>query len=447
MPPETNSPINNNSKSTSSQVKTLLGSLVTLFTGQGARQGYLAAIDQSVISLSNFVATIILARNVDPTQLGVYGVGFVTLRLVRAFQDGLIVQPMNVFGAGMTQDEFKRYASSTSLFQIALAILSASIVAFLGWALIELGNDTAGPTLYILWLPFLWWQLQEYLRRMLYTRGKVLSAVVTSVIGNGARIVLLVYLANQGTLTGISGLEAIAWGAFVALIPSLWFTRNYWTRQIASLKGTWQKNWTFGRWLLGSFLANWAAVEFYPILTAGLISFAAAGAYRALQNLVAPVHLLLRAIDTFLTPRAAKLYEKGGLQALTHTLRSIYLAIVLPVLVILIIALAFPEQLLSLIYGEKFLEFSSGVTLMALFYALMFAYWPLQSIFKAAQLSRPIFVANILAIASMFTVGIWAILNWGVYGTIIGQGVNALVINLVLWGYWINLRKQKPGDS
>jgi O-antigen/teichoic acid export membrane protein len=267
------------------------------------------------------------------------------------------------------------------------------------------------------------------------------------VIGNGARIVLLVYLANQGTLTGISGLEAIAWGAFVALIPSLWFTRNYWTRQIASLKGTWQKNWTFGRWLLGSFLANWAAVEFYPILTAGLISFAAAGAYRALQNLVAPVHLLLRAIDTFLTPRAAKLYEKGGLQALTHTLRSIYLAIVLPVLVILIIALAFPEQLLSLIYGEKFLEFSSGVTLMALFYALMFAYWPLQSIFKAAQLSRPIFVANILAIASMFTVGIWAILNWGVYGTIIGQGVNALVINLVLWGYWINLRKQKPGDS
>jgi O-antigen/teichoic acid export membrane protein len=376
MPPETNSPINNNSKSTSSQVKILLGSLFTLFTGQGARQGYLAAIDQSVISLSNFVATIILARNVDPTQLGVYGVGFVTLRLVRAFQDGLIVQPMNVFGAGMTQDEFKRYASSTS-----------------------------------------------------------------------ARIALMVYLAKQGTLTGISGLEAIAWGAFVALIPSLWFTRNYWTRQIASLKGTWQKNWTFGRWLLGSFLANWAAVEFYPILTAGLISFAAAGAYRALQNLVAPVHLLLRAIDTFLTPRAAKLYEKGGLQALTHTLRSIYLAIVLPVLVILIIALAFPEQLLSLIYGEKFLEFSSGVTLMALFYALMFAYWPLQSIFKAAQLSRPIFVANILAIASMFTVGIWAILNWGVYGTIIGQGVNALVINLVLWGYWINLRKQKPGDS
>jgi O-antigen/teichoic acid export membrane protein len=445
MPPDTKSPINQNSRSASSQVKAFLESLFALFTGQGARQGYLAAIDQSVISLSNFVATIILARNVDPTQLGVYGVGFVTLRLVRAVQDGLIVQPMNVFGAGMTQDQFKRYATSTSLFQIALAIISATIVAVCGWALIELGNDTAGPTLYILWLPFLWWQLQEYLRRMLYTRGKVVSAVISSVIGNGARIALMVYLANQGRLTGISGLEAIAWGAFVALIPSLWFTRNYWTRQMASLKDTWQRNWNFGRWLLGSYLANWAAVEFYPILTAGLISFAAAGAYRALQNLVAPIHLLLRAIDTFLTPRAAKLYEQNGPRALTHTLRSIYLAIGLPVLGILIIALVFPEQLLSLIYGDTYLAYSNGVILMALFYALMFAYWPLQSIFKAAQLSSPIFIANILAIVSMFTVGIWAILNWGVYGTIIGQVVNALVINLVLWGYWIYLRRQNTG--
>ena len=108
----------------------------------------------------------------------------------------------------------------------------------------------------------------------------------------------------------------------------------------------------------------------------------------------------------------------------------------------MIIALLFPEQILGFIYGNTFLEYSNGVILMAVFYALMFAYWPLQSIFKAAQLSRPIFVANALAIVSMFTVGIWAILNWGVYGTIIGQGINALVINLVLWGYWIHLRRQ-----
>jgi O-antigen/teichoic acid export membrane protein len=415
--------------------------LIALFSGQGARQGYLSAVDQGVISLSNFLATIILARNVDPTQLGVYGVGFVTLRLVRAFQDGLIVQPMNVFGAGMEKNEFKRYATSTSLFQIGLAFVSASVVAVTGWVLTELGNDTAGPTLFTLWLPFLWWQMQEYIRRMLYTRGLVLNATITSIVANGVRIALMIYLVNKGMLSGISGLEAIAWGSFVALFPGMWFTRHFWTRKLANIRATWRRNWNFGRWLLGSSLTNWVAVEFYPILTAGLISFAAAGAYRALQNLVAPIHLLLRAVDTFLTPRAANLYEKNGQRALIHTLRSVYLALSIPILAILIIAVLFPEQLLFLIYGDTYLEYSNGVILMALFYALMFAYWPLQSIFKAAQLSRPIFIANILAIISMFTIGIWAILNWGVYGTIVGQVVNALVINLVLWGFWISMRR------
>jgi Na+-driven multidrug efflux pump len=71
----------------------------------------------------------------------------------------------------------------------------------------------------------------------------------------------------------------------------------------------------------------------------------------------------------------------------------------------------------------------------------LFAYWPLQSIFKAAQQSRPIFIANILAIISMFTIGVLAIRNWGVYGTIAGQALNALVINIVLWGVWISMRR------
>jgi O-antigen/teichoic acid export membrane protein len=422
-------------------VKSYLASLVALFSGEGARQGYLAAVDQGVISISNFVATIILARNVDLTQLGVYGVGFITLRLVRAFQEGLIVQPMNVFGASMDLDDFRPYATSTSLFQIGLALISALVVAICGWILTDLGNDTAGPTLFALWFSFLWWQMQEYMRRMLYTRGMVLHGLVISIISNVVRLALMVYLVSQGRLTGIAGLDAIAWGALAVMLPGLWFTRHFWTRKISVLRETWVQNWVFGRWILGGTITNWVAVEFYPILAAGLISFAAAGAYRALQNLVGPVHMLLRAIDTFLTPRAANLYTKGGISALTRTLRNIYLAVGIPIFGILIFAIIFSEQLLQLIYGDTYTAYKDGVVLMAVFYLLLFAYWPLQSIFKAAQNSRPIFIANVLAIISMFTVGVLAILNWGVYGTIAGQALNALVINMVLWGVWISMRR------
>ena len=408
----------------------------SLLTGQSARGGYLAAVDQGILSLSNFLATIILARNVSPTELGVYGVGFIALRLVRAFQEGLVVQPLNVFGAGMKLSAFRRYATSVSLLQIILALATAALAAGLGWILTALGNDTAGPALFALWSAFWWWQLAEFIRRMLYTRGAVPQALIITTISNAVRLALMIWWVFQGTLTGIDGLYAIALGSMVGIIPGLWFTRIYWTKQPFNILNTWRHNWKFGRWITGGLIANWVSVEFYPILTAGMVSFAAVGAYRALQNILAPIHTLLRAIDTYLTPRAALSFRRNSYTALNKTLRSAYLITVMPVVGLLFLGILFRDQILFLLYGDTYLPYSQGILIMALYYALWYAYWPLQSAFKGARLSRPIFLANMAAIATMFTFGVLAIRAWDVYGTIAGQAINALVINLVLWSTW-----------
>ena len=147
-----------------------LNSFFRLLVGPGAREGYLASVDQALISLSNFIATIIIARNVSPTELGVYGVGFTTLRLVRSVQEGLTIQPLNSFGAGEDALQFKRYATSTSIIQLGFAVGTAAIFFLSGVVLTRLGNDLAGPTMASLWFPVFFWQLQEYIRRMLYAR-------------------------------------------------------------------------------------------------------------------------------------------------------------------------------------------------------------------------------------------------------------------------------------
>lgn len=419
----------------------------SVLVGQGAREGYLAAVDQGLISLANFVATIILARSVSQTELGVYGVGFTSLRLIRSIQEGLTIQPVNALGAGLDEVQFRTYASHTSLIQIGLAGLSALGAAILGWLLIVTGNDTAGPTILALWFPFFTWQLQEYLRRLLYTRGKIFNAVVNTILANIARIGIMFWWLKSGSLTGISGLSAIAWGSLVALLPGIWQTRQYWTPTTKGLSDTWRKNLEFGRWVVGSQIANWVSVEFYPVLTAGMVSFAATGAYRALQNLVAPIHLLLRATDTFLTPRAARVFSQGGWKPLTRAIRLTYIVSGIPIVGILVLAGIFREPLLHLLYGETYLEYADGLLWMGLFYILWFAYWPLQTAFKATRTSRPLFVANASAILVMFTVGIWMIQRWGVYGTIAGQGLNALVVASILWWSWLILWRKNGNNK
>jgi len=428
---------------TSSQINALIG----LLSGQGAREGYLAGLDQAVISLSNFLATVILARQVSPTELGVYGVGFITLRLVRAVQEGFVVQPLSVFGAALDDRSFRHYATSTSLIQLLLAAASSLAVATCGWLLTVTGNDVAGPTLFGLWFALLGWQLHEYARRMLYTRGAVLSALLNSILANLLRLSLMAYWGSHDGLSGLAGLDAIAWGALGGLGLALWSTRNYWSRDLSGLRETWMRNWSFGRWVIGGTIANWLAVEFYPVLTAGMISFAAAGAYRALQNLVAPIHMLLRATDTFLTPRGARLFQKNGWGAVSRSMRLIYAIAGIPVLGLLALAVLFPESLLRLLYGETYLPYAGGMALMAVFYALWFSYWPLQTALKAVRQSRPIFIANLTATFSMFTIGIWAIQRWGVYGTIGGQALNSLVVSAILWASWLHFRREARATS
>ena len=124
-----------------------------------------------------------------------------------------------------------------------------------------------------------------------------------------------------------------------------------------------------------------------------------------------------------------------------RTMKLAYIFAGIPTLGFLLIAILFPEMLLELLYGDTYLAYSQGMVLMALFYGLWFAYWPLQIGLKAVHLSRPIFIANIAAIILMFTAGIGMIQRWGVYGTIGGQALNALVINIILWFSWLTWRR------
>jgi O-antigen/teichoic acid export membrane protein len=115
----------------------------------------------------------------------------------------------------------------------------------------------------------------------------------------------------------------------------------------------------------------------------------------------------------------------------------------IPILSVLAVALLIPKPLLRLLYGETYVGYSDSMVLMVLLYALLYAYYPLQTALKAARQARPLFVANLGAIAAMFTIGVWAISRWGVAGTIAGQALNALIVTVVLGAAWLRSNQEK----
>jgi O-antigen/teichoic acid export membrane protein len=410
----------------------------------GARDWLLAASDQGLISLSNFLAGIYLARALDPTQFGIYAVGFLLLHFVGAVQEGILLQPMSTLGAMMDGKSFGRYLSATGALQLAEAATTALMAAVGGWVLTRLGNDTAGPTLFSLWFVFLVWQPQEFLRRMFYPGRRIPQAVLNTAVASAVRLVVLVWFGSTGRLSGVAGMDAIAWGALAAIPLGLWQGRQYWTVRGLEMLHTWRENWRFGRWILGGQLAAWGSLELYPILAAGLISFAAAGAYRAVQTLVAPVHVIIAALDPFLTPRAARAEAHLGRSALVRVLRQALIFLGVPIMAYLLVMTLAAQPLLALLYGEKYLAYAPAVGLFGLQYALWFLYFPLQVGLKALQHTRPIFFAHALAILAMMTLGVVLIRLLGVYGAVLGQVGNALITLVVLAIAWLRAQRRPP---
>ncbi len=117
-------------------------------------------------------------------------------------------------------------------------------------------------------------------------------------------------------------------------------------------------------------------------------------------------------------------------------LARVYWLSVLPAIGLLLVVALFPSPLMRLLYGDRYAAYSSMLPLLALAYALWFAYAPLQACFKAIPWTRPVFVANLLATLSIFILGVLVIRVFGLAGAIAGQAVNGLLIGGILWVTW-----------
>ena len=428
-------------------MKSAIRKVLDLFKTKLANNGKFAALDQAIISVSNFAASILLTTLVSPTELGVYLIGFLAIYFVRAIQNGVIIQPLNTYGAGKNESDFRAYFSAAAVHQLLLALLVSVCALVLGLLLTSTGNDTLGPTVFVLWFSAFTWQIQEFLRRAFYTRGAVGNTVWISLSNMVVRLGTIWAFAQMGTISGLTGLHAIGWGGLAGSLIGLWLARGFFTKHMQNLVAVWKENWRFGRWILGASLADWIVVDFYPIMMAGLISFAATGVYQTLQNLVAPIHVLLRAIDTFVTPILARVYDQSGLGQVKRSLKLIFVLGGIPVIGLLLVVLFFTPQLLYLLKGDTYLPYADGIYLMALFYLFMFINRPLQMVFRGVRQGKQVFLANILAALSMFSVGFWLIKRWGVYGAIAGQALNAIIISIVLLIAWLRFVKRDLPES
>lgn len=388
-----------------------------------AMKGGLAILDQGLISGTNFLIGILLARWLLPGQYGAYALAFGVFLLLTMIYGSLLLEPMGVFGGSTYRGCLRGYLASllwihlaiTSVILLVLG-LSAGTARVLGLpdglpgALA--GVTVAAPCILLFWL----------VRRSFYLElspaGAALgSGLYCAFVLGGLYIAYWRRLASPFTAFLLMGLGALATGAFLLILLRSKLQSN---RAAPTVREAWRKHWAYGRWALAGNVASWVpAYIFYPLL--GTFSgMARAGELRALMNFVLPLAQAQAALSMLLIPYAARTFAQEGRSGAASLTAIITFLSVAAAFTYWGLIVPFRQTAFHFLYSDKYTTVADLVPLVAVGSILWTAAYGSSIVLRAMESPDSIFVAFCGATVISLLVGIPATWAYGLRGAVWG---------------------------
>ena len=343
-----------------------------LFTST-AKKGYVALVDQALLSGTNFVTGVLLARFTEPGEYGAYVLAFSVLLMVNGFQSALISGPMTVLGAPREGDDLKRYISALAIGQVVMSVMLAGL-AFAVLCIMSFTSASAGLRGAFLGMAsaVFFVQAQEFFRRVLFTRLMPARVMLNDIIFCALQLGSLLLLwrldartaGNTGKwLSGRNVFFCMAGSAFVGSILGLYQARHFLGTALQGAQNYYRESWNYARWGLAGYGGSILIVQASAWVIGGMAGVAAVGMIEAARLLVAPLNILIIGGPNIIAPRAAKAYGQGGVKALSSFIKRLAPLWIGAFLLYGIVITAAPSFWLKLLFGEKYSAAGLVVTL------------------------------------------------------------------------------------
>jgi hypothetical protein len=225
---------------------------------------------------------------------------------VQSIQYALIIQPMLSIGPKQRDDEAEIFFGAILSHQLAFAGLCVAVVVAGAFAVDGLfpGLGIDGFALVVA-AAVLACQMQDFVRRRLFVRGRPGAAFLNDVVRYVGQIGLLIWLFSRGGLTTIDVLWLLsAVSALAALLGAFSLERPVPTLSV--LRGTARRNWSSSSWLTLSAVLHWASSQLFIAAAGALLGASAVGALRAAENLIGGIaNIYFLGLENVVPARAA----------------------------------------------------------------------------------------------------------------------------------------------
>jgi O-antigen/teichoic acid export membrane protein len=331
-------------------------------------------------------------------QFGKFSIAWLVLRFFKSIQAALVVAPMMSIGPKQRDEEQALYYGAVILQQAAIALLTFLLIVAGLWTtdLLRLDLGMAGLGL-ALGAAAATDQVQDFVRRYLYTHQRAFAAFLNDVICFGARVLLLagLFMYAKASASGALALWLIALASAVAaglgawLIGPVRFDRRFFVTVCGH-------HWAFSKWIFGSAIFRWMSGHLIVLMSGGILGAYAVGAIRSTTNVLAPVQVFLLALANIAPVKAARLFHEHGAPPLLRYLGKLSIAGFAMTAAMVILGSLFASQIVGLLYGDEYRPFAYLIHWWAVIYLVGFLEFPLETGLKAIEHTRPLFYTVVI---------------------------------------------------
>jgi O-antigen/teichoic acid export membrane protein len=384
-----------------------------------------AVMDHGLISGSNFLLGIVLARYLGSEQYGAYALAFSTFVLLSLIHSALAMEPMSVFAPSIYRKTLREYLGLLLWVQIVGSVILVAC-AGAGGALFHLlgehshlisaieGIALASPCVLIFW----------FARRAFYLQFRPGQALIGSIVYSALLCFGIWALAAAKLLSPFAAF--VVMGTAALLTGVLLLFRLHPTRsrkaiaKVLSLREVATQHWQYGRWAFVSSLFVWVPWNGFYSVVAHFSGLAESGALRALLNLAMPMTQTYAAFSLLFISQAARLAHEKGWEAVKIQAWRITQLYTLGSSAYWILICIFRTQLISLMYAGHYQEIAPLVPVVAVASILSGAAMGPTIAIRAMR--SPASVAGIYFGSSLacVLVGVPACRAWGIRGAVIG---------------------------
>jgi O-antigen/teichoic acid export membrane protein len=383
-------------------------------------QALIVLLDQGFYSITNFLASILLARACSKSEYGLYVLGFTLLVIAMDIQVSLSGIPFTVLSPKLKHRDRRLYLGSTLIQHLAVSILVA--VGFTIAALVLSTTDRIhgfSNVLFTLAVASVFVLLRDFMRFVLLSQFRVWAGLLMGLIVNVTTIGLLfwVYFGDRLTVP-IGYLIMAACSGFTALSillkerKQIGFTIKMFSEHI-------RNNWTFGKWLVAQAIADFLAIRLYPWALMLFKDSSVVAAYGVCVIFAGILNPLLMGLSRFLGPQAA--YVACNKSSRIHY--EIYYWMILiatPLLIFLLLAFIFGERIIVAIYGSKFVGLGYIFSIYLLSHVITAECIVICAGTNALKRPDISFRAQIAGLTATIIVGLFLAYRWGALGAVIG---------------------------